>query len=254
MAWYNNFGDFVGDVKSIATGHNPSNNAPPEPIPAGGPGSLPMAGGPVPTGQQVMSSTQPVYPNIPGLPDGSSPDGQSWWKTLLSKAPSWVIDGLKAGVPASIDWIKNNAGSIAQAGAIGDAVYREMQANKYAGNALSLATGAYNDKAPLRTAGLAGMLNPGANTPNLAALRSLAGAGSGNPFAKGLPMAGAQAVGNHGPGAPMPLPLAGAPGAPGALPNGNPTPVQAGRLTGLANKAAGIPYAGRLTGLLPKVS
>lgn len=214
MAWYNNWGDFTGDVKHIISGQNPSNNPPPRAIPAGGPQSgvpLPMA--PVPTGQTGFGSTQPVLPNIPGVPGTDSSGGDSGggidWGSFISKVPGWVLDGLKIGLPAAIDWMKKNSGTLIAGANVAEAAYRQMQADKYAGKAFDLASGAYNEKAPLRTAGIAGMLNPGANTPDLSALRMIAGAGSGNPFAKALPMAGPQAVGNHGPGSPVPMPMGG---------------------------------------------
>lgn len=210
MAWYNNLGDLTGDIKSLVTGHNPSNNAPPSPIPAGGPMSIPMAPGPVSSGQGGFASTQPVYP---GLPTGDAGGGD---QSILSKIPGWVLDGLKTGVPAALDWIKNNSGTLIQGATVADAVYRQMQADKYSKQALQLATDSYNARAPLRDQGIQGMLN----------------AGKANPFS----------VAHQG------LPLA----PPGAAPSSYPAPINAGRLSRPVNQAAGIPFAGRLTPLLPR--
>jgi hypothetical protein len=66
---------------------------------------------------------------------------------------------------------------------------RQQQSDKYAKDALSMAQKTYGQNQPLRDQGRADMLNPSANTPDLSAIRSLATAGSGNPFTKVLPMA-----------------------------------------------------------------
>lgn len=152
-----------------------------------------------------------------------------------SSIPGWVLEGIKSGVPAAIQWIKDNAGSIVQGATVAEAVYRQLQADKYAKQGLQLGMDSYNERSPLRQAGLQGMLNPGARTPDLSALRGLAGPGSGNPFAKGLPMAGPSVVGNHGlPPTPQPLPIAGAlPSTPGV---GNPLDTRPGRIA----QAAGL--------------
>lgn len=84
-------------------------------------------------------------------------------------------------------------------------IYQSAQnqgkADQYAQNAINGATDAYNAKAPLRALGIAGLQNPGANVPDLSNIRQLSTAGSGNPFAKALPVAGA-ATGFKAPAAP----------------------------------------------------
>lgn len=211
MAWYNNIGDLAGDVKSIITGHNPSNNAPPRPIPLGPTSSGPTIPQPMSTGQSGFGSTQPVYPNIPG--DATNPGdsgGGIDWGSIISKIPGWVVDGLKIGLPAAIDWIKNNSGTILQGAGVADAAYREMQADKYATQAFKMAQDAYNAKAPLRAAGIAGMQAP-----------------TGNPFSLNQHTAGYTP-----PVAPIPQGTAGPrPPAGPNVPMG--TPINFGRLTNL---------------------
>ncbi len=195
MAWYNNIGDLAGDIKDIATGKNPSNQAPPVAIPKGSP-SLPVAGGPVATGQTGFGSTQPV-PTIGngGLPVATDSGGDNG------------ILGTIEGVGSSIlDFVKNHGGDII--GAIGDyakkygttaleayniyqSAQRQAQSDQYAKDALNRSTSGYDAKSGLRSSGIAGLTNPGATVPNLSHLQTLAGAQSGNPFARGgaLPVA-----------------------------------------------------------------
>ncbi len=128
------------------------------------------------------------------------------------------------------------------------AAKQQSTAQNYATGALKTTQDLFNAKQPLRTAGQAGMLNPSANTPNLSNIRQLSTAGSGNPFAKALPVAGAAVpfgasnqpalpVDHNGyspppPGAPGTIPQHYVPGAQvptlgaGGLPNGptQPTP------------------------------
>lgn len=224
MAWYNNIGDLLGDVKQIATGHNPANNPPPSPIPLGPTSSGPTIPQPIPTGQTGFSSTQPVYPGasgIPGMPDTSGDSGGSGgidWGSLVSKIPGWVMDGLKVGLPAAVEWMKNNGSTLLQGAGIADAAYREMQADKYATQAFKMAQDAYNAKAPLRSAGIAGMLAP-----------------TGNPFSQNQHTSAYQTA---------PAQTSGVPGAPAGAPLG--TPTSFGRLTPLVPK-----QFGRLTPMAP---
>ena len=140
---------------------------------------------------------------VPGAGDGGGG----------SSIPGWVIDGIKAGVPAAFDWIKSHASDILQGAGIADAAYREMQADKYATQAFKMAQDAYNAKAPLRAAGIAGMQAP-----------------TGNPFSVN------QHTAAYAPPIPMgtsgPVPATGPrpPAGPG-VPMG--TPVNFGRLTNL---------------------
>lgn len=199
MAWYNNIGDLLGDVKQIATGHNPANNPPPSPIPLGPTSSGPTIPQPIPTGQTGFGSTQPVYPGasgVPGMPDTSGGAGGSGGSGglsgILSSIPGWVLDGLKIGLPAAVDWIKNNGSTLLQGAGVADAAYREMQADKYATQAFKMAQDAYNAKAPLRSAGISGMLAP-----------------TGNPFSQNQHTAAFQTA---------PAPQAGVPGTPAPTP------------------------------------
>lgn len=143
---------------------------------------------------------------------GGAPDGGAGAATAsASSIPGWVIDGLKTGLPAAVSWLKDNAGTILQGAGVADAAYREMQADKYATQAFKMAQDAYNAKAPLRSAGIAGMQAP-----------------TGNPFSLNQHTAGFQmAPPQGGPPAPgSPQPMAGA-----GVPFG--TPVNFGRLTPL---------------------
>ena len=193
-------------LSDIIHGHNPFNHPPPVPIPLG-PGSTGPGTGALPlpsTGQQTLPSTQPVYPNfdIPGVDSGGID-----WGSVISKIPGWVIDGIKAGLPAAIQWFKDNSGSLIQGAALADAVYRQTQSDKYAKQALSTAEDAYNAKAPLRSAGIQGMLT----------------AGLANPFARGsLPLGGTVNPTTPSGNASMGLPADYVPGAP--LPPGVPSP------------------------------
>lgn len=165
MAWYNNIGDLAGDIKSIVTGHNPSNHAPPSPIPLGPTSGVPTIPQAPSSGQSGFSSTQPVYPQIPGVPDGSggSSGGGIDWGSIISKIPGWVVDGLKIGLPAAVKWISDNKSTLLQGAGIADAAYREMQADKYATQAYKQEQDLFNAKAPLRQAGIQGMLAPTGN-------------------------------------------------------------------------------------------
>lgn len=110
-------------------------------------------------------------------------------------------------------FLSQHKGDILAAASVYEAAQRQGQADKYNQMALDQAKNTYDSKAPLRLAGQAGMLNPSAGTPDLSkisalgaqanqtpipmargnpnasALSTLATSGSGNPFAKGLPMA-----------------------------------------------------------------
>ena len=106
------------------------------------------------------------------------------------------------------------------------------QSQQYAQDALKTQTGLFDQTAPLRTAGIAGMLNPSTpapGMPEIAALRQIAG--TGNPFApkpSALPAGGAAPAPNVPAGLPTPSPVGGPQiGAPIA-PMGKPLPPQAG--------------------------
>ncbi len=111
-------------------------------------------------------------------------------------------------------FLSQHKGDILAAASVYESAQRQGKADKYAQDAIDTAKGAYDAKAPLRAAGQAGMLNPSAGAPDLTALKTMAagtgqqraplpmaggsnlsniqtvaGSGSGNPFAKALPMA-----------------------------------------------------------------
>lgn len=185
------------------------------------------------------------FNNLPGGGPGGPPPGfnqqsfldsvenDPWWKQILntvggSIADAWkFIEGL---LPKDKDgntdwgklakdgakWLADNAVPIASA--INN-YQRQQQSDKFAREGLDAAKNTYAENKPLRDAGRAGLLNPTANAPDLSGLRNIAGAGSGNPFAKGLSLNG---VGTTPPPTPSPQTF---PVAPPATPRDvNPTP------------------------------
>ena len=149
-----------------------------------------------------------------------------------SGLPSWLSDilGGAGGVAGGVgSFLKDNSGSLLEGANVAEAALRQQQATNYAKQALQTAQDAYGAKAGLRSAGIAGMLNPSANAPNLSPLRSLAGAGSGNPFARGLPMAGAPT--NNTPVPQQAIPTDGQP-----IANGPPPPSDTNPGTAIAPK------------------
>ncbi len=150
----------------------------------------------------------PGDPNAGGTPGGSS-----------GSPVDDLIAAAKIGGSYLLDFLKNHGNDVLQAAGVANAAYRQTQSDKYAKQALSGVEDRYNAKEPLRVAGMAGMLNPGANTPDLSSLKSIAGPNSGNPFApKGLPIAGMS-------GLPTPT-VNGAPPTPLMMPGGSQTAPQ----------------------------
>ena len=141
---------------------------------------------------------------VPGDPTGGGTGGGDTG-TLAT------IEGLaKQGVGWAVDFLKNHGSDLLQGAGVADAAYREMQADKYATQAFKMAQDAYNAKAPLRAAGIAGMQAPTAN-----------------PFSTNQ-------YGAAGPPNPAPIPMGTAAPRPPAGPNvpfG--TPINFGRLTPL---------------------
>lgn len=239
MSWYNSLSDLTGDIKSIAQGKNPANtNTASQYVSSPGigltnPSTLPVAPG---TGQKTSGDLI----NGDSPPDGSTPtdpSGGNWWDPIIS--------GLEAVGGDVLAFAKKYGTTALEAASIIQSARQQAQANEYANTALNGnpktgeagAIATYNAKAPLRTAGQAGMLNPGANTPDLSNIRTLATSGSGNPFAKALPVAGVatKAPGYDSTGNLNPvLPIAGNPQAspPPSHPIANgpvsPTPVMQG--------------------------
>lgn len=226
MAWYNNLGDFAGDIKDIATGHNPANTKPPVPIPNAGP-SNPYGFGAKPTGQTTSTSTQPVPTvsnggqpiTIPNADGGFDPTSVSSWAGLIAKYGGNILG-------AVTDFAKQHGQSVVEAYNIYNAAQRQGEADKHAKAALEGTTQRFNDKAGLRSSGIAGLMNPGSGA-DLSSLKSMAGAQSGNPFAGAvtphlpIPNAGPpkpptpQVFDRPNPMAGAALPIAAPPGPPG---------------------------------------
>lgn len=166
---------------------------------------------------------------------------------------------LPKNADGSIDWgkiggdltgfLSAHKGDILAAASVYESAQRQGKADKYGQMAIDSATKAYDAKAPLRDAGIAGMLDPSKGAPDISALKTqagqtgqlraplpmsggtnlpniqnVAGAGSGNPFAKALPMA--QAPQMPKPQTAGPLPLSPQPGFPTNTPPTSP-PVDA---------------------------
>lgn len=96
----------------------------------------------------------------------------------------------------------------------------QNKSNQYADDAINTQKGLWDSQAPLRAAGISGMLNPSTpapGLPNIAALNTAAA--KGNPFATPVPLP----IGEGAPSAPVGLPTAGPIGAPTGAP-AMPTP------------------------------
>lgn len=208
----------------------------PSGIPSSLPGSasLPVAGSsslasglPAGFSQQQASQIQNAVQANPDL-EGVIQTLGGWG----SDAWTWITQALPKNGDGSVNWgavggdiagfITKNASSLLKAGldvaSVINQSQRSAKSDAYAQQAKQELTDQWNANAPLRAAGQAGMLNPGANTPNLSSLgaqgqqgqglqaslpvangqqaaglanlHQLAGPGSGNPFAKALPVMG----------------------------------------------------------------
>lgn len=237
MSWGKLGLDWLGD----RIGYH--NNPPPVNIPANGPNTNPYGFGTKPTGQQTSvqtNSPQPVYPGLD--PSGGSTIGDSGGGIDLGSIGGGILD-----------FVKNHGGDILSA--IGDfakqhgtdalaaynvylAAQRQAQADKYSQGALEGTQDRFNAKAPLRALGIAGLSNPGANTPDLSNIRQMSTAGSGNPFAKALPVAGAAA-----PFKTPPVPGAAPPPQSGPIPVVPPNPDGSIWLPGGAKPQSALPVA-----------
>lgn len=169
---------------------------------------------------------------------------------ILPKDAGGNVDWGKIGSDA-IQWVKDNKDTILEGLSAYESYQRQQKSDQYAQQGLDLATKEYAGREPLRIAGQAGMLDPSAKAPDLSALKTqaagtgqlraplpmsggtnlpniqtVAGAGSGNPFAKALPMA--QAPQMPKPQTAGPLPLSPSPGFPTNTPPSSP-PVDAQR-------------------------
>lgn len=113
-------------------------------------------------------------------PSSDNPDGGGGFD--LGDLGGGIVDILKKYGPTALEGLN-----------IYNSAQRQGQSDKYAQDAINGATERFNKQEPLRVAGQAGLLNPSAGTPDLSNIRQISTAGSGNPFAKALPVAGAAA-------------------------------------------------------------
>lgn len=206
MAWWNNIGDFAGDIGSIVTGHNPTNKTPPSAIPAGGPSNIPVVGRATSVGGNLPmtnTSTQPVVPTY----DDPSQSGIDW-----------------SQVPAEVgNFLKDHWQDLAKLGLTAGATYEGIQnanrSNALTQQALGMAGDDYASRGAFRDAAQSKLLNP--KRPDLNFMTNTA-----NPFAKKIPVVGGAAPQSGSTLAmlpnqngPLPVPPAGtAPGA--AMPAG----------------------------------
>lgn len=228
----------------------PINTAPQSPVSA-----LPVAGAsPFTSAQQQQLqnafSAAGIWDTIANL------GGDVWGvvSKLLPKNADGSIDW--GGALKDVgSWVKNNKDTLLQGLAAYNAYQRSQKSDEYAQKAIDGLTKSYAAKEPLRVAGQAGLLNPQANTPDLSLLSSagqrglsmtaplpvapnstnfsnaqqLAGPQSGNPFAKGLPVASPPTMPSVAPiASPPPTSVAPLPIAPSAPPSPPSTPAGPG--------------------------
>jgi len=197
-----------------------------------------VANGSAPPPDASVDGTDPAAGDSENSGSGDVPIGGG---TVDHGFMSGLTDAIGQGADAIKSFLAKNGSALLAGANILEAGKNSKAASDYANQALATEQGLFNAKAPLRSAGIAGMLNPSQGTPDLSNLRALAGSGSGNPFAKPLPVA------SSGPstlsvGA---LPLASAPVSPG-------TPISVGMPPSAAHGlpvASGLPQiAGYLNG------
>ena len=120
-------------------------------------------------GGAAIGAVAPLLKNaVGGGTSGASPDQGGSGGGILGS-----IEGLLTG--------NGGLNALGIAGGVNSAM-QQSQANNYAKNALSGVQSSYDARAPLRTAGIQGLLSP--QTPSIAGLGSIAGH---NPFAAGAP-------------------------------------------------------------------
>lgn len=128
------------------------------------------------------------------IPSGMNPANKT-------PTPAGVPSGSSSSGGGGFDW----GNALLGGGLAGVAALRGSQSTDYAKGALKTAEDAYNAKAPLRQAGIAGMLNPSAGTPDLSSLAAIRGT---NIFARPRPVGGTPM--NAGPSSPpvaaLPIP------------------------------------------------
>lgn len=239
-----------------------------------GPQTLPIASGPV--GGSPFSSAQQAQLqsalSAAGIWDTVQNIGGDVWgviSKILPKNADGSIDW--GGALKDIgSWVKDNKDTILQGLSAVNQYQRSQKSDEYAKKALDLATKSFDEKAPLRAAGQAGMLNPQANAPDISALRAQGqnglslqaptplplatgnlnnaqhlanGPQSSNPFTKALPLAAPNAM----PSAPLrPIPPPPVSSGPPTLPIATNPQVQPPHVDPIATPQTPLP-----TGPLP---
>jgi hypothetical protein len=126
-AWYNNWGDLVGDVKDIASGHNPANHPPPVNIPDYG-ASVTGAPQPHSTGQSTMAQTSDPTnsPEDPGTGNGTD-DGSGTWDWLKG-----ILGDVGSYLGNVGSYLGNHAGDILKTGGSAANAYLQYIATQQA--------------------------------------------------------------------------------------------------------------------------
>lgn len=148
----------------------------------------------------------------------------------VAKIPggSAILNAVKSGaapITALGDFVKNNADTLLQGAAVVNAAANQGKANQYAGDALKMAQSAYDAKAPLRDAGIAGLQfasthgNPFAAGFTGGSALPLAGAGNGtaSPSPVAMPTAEALRMAPSGSSMPSDAPSVGAASVPPSM-------------------------------------
>lgn len=226
----------------------PSQTLPMANAPSGVPGGMPAG-----FNEQQFENTLRTDPDLAGIWQGITNAGGDVWGVLKNVLPKNADGSVNWGAIGSdvAGFLKNNSKTILDGLAAYANYQRQNKSDAYAKQALQMAQDTYNQNAPLRDQGRANMLNPSANTPDLSAIKALATQNSGNPFAKGLPMASiatkpGQVVppipAPQSPGAPSGAPSPRLPMAPPQQPLTNPVPTGPGHV-GATLQMAGDPNA-----------
>lgn len=218
--------------QSVPTGSGGLGGSGGSPLPNGGTGAGPSGG----SGGSAFTSAQQAQLQ-------SALDAAGIWGTIQNLGGDvWGIISkiLPKGADGGVDWGKLGGDIVGWVGAhkkdIVDAVsayssyQRQNKADQLGKEAVDMAKQSYAEKAPLRVAGQSGMLNPQANAPDLSSLKAgipqptiaplpvagqnqnmrnaqgIAGPGSGNPFAKPLPVAPITPTGPTGGASGPPIP------------------------------------------------
>lgn len=181
------------NTNSPYTTTNAPPGAPPG-VPSGGApfSSSPYSGAPAGFNQQQFENALRTDKDLSGVWDVIQRTGSSIWDTIsnfLPKNADGSIDWGKVGGNV-VGWVKDNAQTIIDGASAVANYQRQQQSDKYAKQGLDFATKNWDTNQPLRDAGRAGMLDPTQHAPDLSSLKSLSTTGSGNPFAKALPVAG----------------------------------------------------------------